>query len=287
MFFSSAAITKYLKCLSSIWGITKRHGCPKYKVFEKSSQRGQPLIMKNTLQTTSKTNVLRAGDRGTADHGWLKARFTFSFANYFNPDRMGFRSLRVMNNDTIEPGGGFPTHPHSDMEIFTYVIEGELAHKDSMGNGSIIKAGDLQYMSAGSGVQHSEFNPSDQNRTHLYQIWLHPKQPGGEPRYAEKPLGDGAGENALTLLFSADGRGGSTAIRQDAEIYFGKADAGAVLEAPASASTPNTWLQVIEGEVSVLGETLSTGDGIAVEGVPDAIEIVASADSKFLLFRLD
>ena len=241
--------------------------------------------MKNS--TTPKTSVLRADDRGMADHGWLKARFTFSFAGYFNPDRMGFRSLRVMNNDTIEPGGGFPTHPHSDMEIFTYVIDGELAHEDSMGNGSTIKAGDLQYMSAGSGVQHSEFNPSAENRTHLYQIWLHPKQPGGEPRYAEKPLGDSAGENALTLLFSEDGRDGSTAIRQDAQIYFGKADAGAVLEAPASEQTPNVWLQVIEGEVSVLGESLSTGDGISAEDVPEAFEIAAAEGSKFLLFRLD
>ena len=243
--------------------------------------------MKNLTPTSPKISVLRAGDRGTADHGWLKARFTFSFAGYFNPDRMGFRSLRVMNNDTIEPGGGFPTHPHSDMEIFTYVVEGELAHQDSMGNGSIIKAGDLQYMSAGSGVQHSEFNPSKENRTHLYQIWLHPKQGGGEPRYAEKPLGAGAGEDALTLLFSEDGRDGSTPIRQDAQIFFGKARPGSVLAAPASEDMPHAWLQVIEGEISALGEKLLTGDGLAVEDVPGGFEIAASADSKFLLFRLD
>ena len=242
--------------------------------------------MKNPTPTQAKTSVLRADERGKADHGWLKAQFTFSFAGYFNPDRMGFRSLRVMNNDTIEPGGGFPTHPHSDMEIFTYVIEGELAHEDSMGNGSIIKAGDLQYMSAGSGVQHSEFNPSDQNRTHLYQIWLHPKQPGGAPRYAEKPLAAGAGDDSLTLLFSEDGRDGSTPIRQDAQIYFGRAHPGSTLEAPASEAAPHAWLQVIEGEISTLGETLATGDGIAVEDLPDSFEITAGEDSKFLLFRL-
>lgn len=242
--------------------------------------------MKNLTPTSPKTSVLRAGDRGTADHGWLKARFTFSFAGYFNPDRMGFRSLRVMNNDTIAPGGGFPKHPHSDMEIFTYVIEGELAHQDSMGNGSIIKAGDLQYMSAGSGVEHSEFNPSKENPTHLYQIWLHPKHPGGEPRYAEKPLGAGAGEDALTLLFSEDGRDGSTAIRQEAQIYFGKASPGSMLTAPVSETMPHAWLQVIEGEVSALGEQLSAGDGLAVEDAPEGFEIAASADSKFLLFRL-
>lgn len=245
--------------------------------------------MKNQTPTTTtpQTQVRRAGDRGTADHGWLKARFSFSFASYFDPDHMGFRSLRVMNNDTIEPGGGFPTHPHSDMEIFTYVIEGELAHSDSMGNGSVIKAGDLQYMSAGSGVQHSEFNPSERNRTHLYQIWLQPNEEGGEPRYAEKPLGDGAGENALALLFSGDGRDGSTAIRQDAQIYFGKAQAGTVLAAPASQGTPHAWLQVIEGEVRALGETLGTGDGLAVEDAPGEFEITAGKASKFLLFRLD
>ena len=244
--------------------------------------------MKNMTSTTiPKTRVRRAGERGTADHGWLKARFTFSFSGYIDPDHMGFRSLRVMNNDTIEPGGGFPAHPHSDMEIFTYVIEGELAHEDSMGNGSIIKAGDLQYMSAGTGVQHSEFNPSAEKRTHLYQIWLHPNELGGEPRYAEKPLGDSAGEDQLTLLFSGDGRDGSTAIRQDAEIYFGRANAGSVLDAPASRRTPNAWLQVIGGEVGVLGETLSTGDGVAIEDAPESFEIAASADSKFLLFRLD
>lgn len=243
--------------------------------------------MKNLLPTTPQSRLRRAAERGTADHGWLKARFTFSFSAYFDPDHMGFRALRVMNNDTIEPGGGFPTHPHSDMEIFTYVIEGELAHSDSMGNGSVIKAGDLQYMSAGSGVQHSEFNPSAENRTHLYQIWLHPKHPGGEPRYAEKPLGDGAGENQLTLLFSGDGRDGSTPIRRDAEIYFGKAQAGTVLEAPAAEAAPHAWLQVISGEVRVLGETLATGDGLAVEDAPAAFEIAADQDSKFLLFRLD
>ena len=243
--------------------------------------------MKDTTMNATRTSVLRAGDRGSADHGWLKARFTFSFANYFNPDRMGFRSLRVMNNDTIEPGGGFPKHPHSDMEIFTYVIEGELEHRDSMGNGSIIKAGNLQYLSAGSGVKHSEFNPSGKNRTYLYQIWLHPKESGGEPRYSEKPLGGAAGENRLTLLFSGDGRDGSTPIRQDAEIYFGKVTAGKVLVAPASESTPYAWLQVIAGEVNAFGETLAAGDGLAIEDSPEAFDISAGRDSRFLFFRLD
>ena len=247
--------------------------------------------MKTQTQLQTRGNaptvtVRRAEERGSAEHGWLHARFTFSFSGYFNPDHMGFRSLRVMNNDIIESGGGFPTHPHQDMEIFTYVIEGELAHTDSMGNGSVIKAGDLQYMSAGSGVQHSEFNPSQTNRTHLYQIWLHPSEPGGAPRYAEKPLGHDATGDELALLFSGDGRDGSTAIRQNAEIYFGKARPGLALDVPASESTPHAWLQVIEGELTTLGESLHTGDGIAIEDAPDTFSIDASADSTFLLFRL-
>ncbi|MGK0185269.1 MAG: redox-sensitive bicupin YhaK (pirin superfamily) [Verrucomicrobiales bacterium] len=238
------------------------------------------------MNTKSTITVRRANERGTADHGWLHARFTFSFGNYFDPDHMGFRSLRVMNNDTIEPGGGFPAHPHSDMEIFTYVIEGELAHKDSMGNGSVIKAGDLQYMSAGSGVTHSEFNPSKENLTHLYQIWLQPSAPGGEPRYAEKPLGTTAVMKGLKLLFSSDGRDNSTAIRQTADIYFADVAMGETLAVPQADSNPHVWLQVIEGEVSVYGESLTTGDGIAVEHSPGEAPITISTDSKLLLFRL-
>ncbi|MEP4079871.1 pirin family protein [Haloferula sp.] len=237
--------------------------------------------------TTPKLTIRRADDRGSADHGWLKARFTFSFSQYFDPDHMGFRTLRVMNNDTVAPGGGFPTHDHSDMEIFTYIIEGELAHKDSMGNGSTIKAGDLQYMSAGSGISHSEFNPSSTESTHLYQIWLHPRERGGEPRYSEKPLGSSSKDNSLTLLFSGDGRDGSTEIRQDAEIYFGKLDQQNATEIPPSKSAPHVWIQVIQGELKLLGKTLLTGDGLAVEEEPGAIALEASADSRFLVFRLN
>ena len=239
--------------------------------------------------TTSSSRIVTkrpANERGQANHGWLQARFTFSFSEYFDPDHMGFQSLRVMNNDTIQPSGGFPTHPHSDMEIFTYVIEGQLAHKDSMGNGSTIEAGDLQYMSAGSGVHHSEYNPSTENLTHLYQVWLQPNVNGGEPRYAEKKLGEAAATNALTLLFSGDGRDNSTAIRQNAEIHFGRIDAGNSLEIPANAEQSHLWLQVISGEVTVSGETLATADGVAIENEPGALTVNATADTKFLLFRL-
>ncbi len=227
-----------------------------------------------------------ADERGQADHGWLQARFTFSFSGYFDPDHMGFKSLRVMNNDTIQPGGGFPTHPHSDMEIFTYLIEGQLEHRDSMGNGAVLTPGKLQYMSAGSGIEHSEFNPSKTDKTHLYQIWLHPNEVGGEPRYAEKSLADLVAPNELTLLYSGDGRDGSTEIRQEAEISFGLMDAGHTINVPASDSMPHAWIQVISGEVSVLGETLGTADGLAIEDAPEDFVISASAESRFLLFRL-
>lgn len=239
--------------------------------------------------STSSTRIVTkrpANKRGEANHGWLQARFTFSFSEYFDPDHMGFQSLRVMNNDTIQPSGGFPTHPHSDMEIFTYVIAGQLAHTDSMGNGSTIEAGDLQYMSAGSGIRHSEFNPSAENLTHLYQVWLQPSESGGEPRYAEKKLDDSAAANALSLLFSGDGRDGSTAIRQNAEIHFGRVDAGNSIEIPADSERSHAWLQVISGQVTVSGETLATADGVAIENEPGALTVKAAVDAKFLLFRL-
>ena len=227
-----------------------------------------------------------AEERGRADHGWLQARFTFSFSGYFDPKHTGFRTLRVMNNDTIQPGGGFPTHPHENMEIFTYVIEGRLEHRDSMDNGAIIEPGNLQYMSAGSGVHHSEFNPSDSDQTVLYQIWLRPRQNGGDPRYAEKPLGEAAQPNELTLLYSGDGRDDSTEIRQDAEIFFGRLDSSHHLTVPDSPSMPHAWIQVISGNLSALGEMLTTGDGLAIENAPGPFKMEGKAESQFLLFRL-
>lgn len=238
--------------------------------------------------STPRTTKRPANERGQADHGWLQARFTFSFASYFDPDHMGFKSLRVMNNDTIQPSGGFPTHSHSEMEIFTYVIEGQLEHKDSMGNGATLTPGNLQYMSAGAGIAHSEFNPSSSEKTHLYQVWLTPNVTGGAPRYSEKPLAEIAQPNALTLLYSGTGRDGSTEIRQDAEISFGQVDdAGQqTLNASPSEDMPHAWIQVIQGEVTALGTTLHDADGLAVEDAPDGFEITAQPGSRFLLFRL-
>ena len=212
--------------------ITYTHTCPKHKALVPCPFRLDDVAMETKTHPTITKRP--AAERGQSDHGWLQARFTFSFADYFDPDHMGFKSLRVINNDTIQPGGGFATHPHDNMEIFTYIIEGQLEHKDSMGNGAVIEAGNLQYMSAGSGVTHSEFNPSSENRTLLYQIWLRPKERGGEPRYAEKPLADAAHPDTLTLLFSGDGHDDSTLIRQDAEISFGRVSKDHEITIPGS-----------------------------------------------------
>jgi quercetin 2,3-dioxygenase len=242
--------------------------------------------MKTTTLDTAGTKVVRrpAAARGQTELGWLHSRHTFSFGNYFDPDHMGFRSLRVINDDVVEAGAGFGEHPHRDAEIFSYVIDGELAHKDSMGNGRVIKAGDLQYMSAGHGVVHSEFNPSKDRPVHFLQIWLKPNMAGGEPRYAEKSLGRNARQNNLTLLLASEPREGATAIRADADVYFGNLDAGKqIVHRPPPGRAQ--WLHVIAGDVSVSGEQFKAGDGAALENF-DALDIRAGTDAQFLLFDL-
>jgi len=242
-----------------------------------------------TLNETVKTEptiVKRpAAERGQTELGWLHSRHTFSFGNYFDPDYMGFRSLRVINDDVVEAGAGFGEHPHRDAEIFSYVIEGELEHKDSMGNGRVIKAGDLQYISAGRGVLHSEFNPAKGKPVHFLQIWLTPKTSGGQPRYAEKALGTDAKANALTLLFAGEPRDGAVGIRADADVYFGKLDAGKTLVHRGAAGR-GQWLHVIEGEVSLFGERLTTGDGAAIEKAHE-LEIQSRDGAQFLLFDIN
>jgi len=241
-----------------------------------------------TLNETVKkeTTIVKrpASARGKTELGWLHSRHTFSFGNYFDPDHMGFRSLRVINDDVVEPGQGFGEHPHRDAEIFSYVIEGELEHKDSMGNGRVIKAGDLQYISAGRGVLHSEFNPSPKKRVHFLQIWLIPRMGGGEPRYAEKALGKDAKANALTLLFAGEPRDGAVGIRAEADVYFGKLDAGQRL-AHQSSPKRGQWLHVIAGEVEVSGEHLQAGDGVAIENA-ETLEIHSRTGTQLLLFDL-
>ena len=228
---------------------------------------------------------LPAAGRGRTNLGWLDSRHSFSFGGYFDPDHMGYRSLRVINDDTVAPGGGFGMHPHRDAEIFTYVIDGSVEHRDSLGNHGVIHAGNLQYMSAGDGVTHSEYNGSKSQPVHFLQIWLRPDQHGGKPRYTEKHLGPAARANDLTRLFAPGAADGATAIRQDAEISFGRLDAGRQL-AVAIAAGRGLWLQIIKGRIAVLGETLSEGDGASVEGLGTAA-LRADADAEFLGFDLN
>jgi redox-sensitive bicupin YhaK (pirin superfamily) len=226
-----------------------------------------------------------AAERGTTELGWLHSRHTFSFGNYFDPDHMGFRGLRVINDDVVEPGQGFGEHPHRDAEIFSYVLDGELEHKDSMGNGRVIKAGDLQYISAGRGVLHSEFNPSPKNRVHFLQIWLRPRMGGGTPRYAEKALDKDAKPNGLTLLFAGESHDGAVEIRANADVYLGRLDSGKrLVHRPAAGR--GQWVHVISGNLKLLGETLKAGDGLAIENAAE-LEFESQDDSEFLLFDLN
>jgi redox-sensitive bicupin YhaK (pirin superfamily) len=226
----------------------------------------------------------KANERGHAAHGWLDTYHTFSFADYYDPHWMGFRSLRVINDDLVMPGMGFGTHPHRDMEIITYILSGALEHKDSMGHGRVIRAGEVQYMAAGTGVQHSEFNPSKDEAVHLLQIWIQPDRKGVAPRYAEKSLAK-APAGTLRLVTSKTGRDDSIAIHQDADLWLGKFNAGDKATHPL-AKGRHAWVHVAEGEVSLLGKTLHGGDAAAVSD-ETALELSAAKPSQVLLFDLN
>jgi len=206
-------------------------------------------------------NVRKATERGHADHGWLDSHHTFSFADYYDPQHMGFRALRVINDDTVAPGRGFGAHPHRDMEIISYVLDGALAHKDSMGTGSTIEPGDVQRMSAGTGVVHSEFNASKTDPVHFLQIWLMPSKRGIAPGYEQKRFDDKAGK--LRLVASPDGADGSVTIHTDAKIYAGVFAAGERAELPIAAGR-HAWVHVARGKARVNGQALSAGDGAAI-----------------------
>jgi redox-sensitive bicupin YhaK (pirin superfamily) len=231
-------------------------------------------------------HLRKSSERGQADHGWLLAKHTFSFADYYDPDHMGYRSLRVINEDRVKPANGFGTHPHRDMEVLTYILEGALEHRDSMGNGSVIRPGDVQYMSAGSGVLHSEFNPSDREGVHLLQIWLLPDEKGATPRYGQKTFSAEEKRGKLLLVASKSGENGSIAIRQDAKLY------SSVLREGESASLSlakgrHAWIQVARGSVSANGTRLDPGDGASVSGEEKLEFVGKSGDSEFLVFDLD
>jgi quercetin 2,3-dioxygenase len=228
--------------------------------------------------------IQKSNDRGHADHGWLDSRFSFSFAEYFDPDHVQFRTLRVMNDDRIAGGGGFPTHPHRDMEIVTYVLEGALAHKDSMGNGSVIRPGDVQYMSAGTGVAHSEFNASDTEPAHLYQIWMFPDKKNYEPVYDQKHFSEADKRGKLRLLVSPDGRDGSVKIRQDNELYATVLGPGESVKHDIKADR-HAYVQVARGSVKLNGKKLEIGDGAAISA-EKSLELTGVNDAEVLLFDL-
>jgi redox-sensitive bicupin YhaK (pirin superfamily) len=228
--------------------------------------------------------IRRAKERGHAEHGWLDSYHTFSFANYHDPNWMGFRSLRVINDDLVMPGMGFGTHPHRDMEIITYVLSGALQHKDSMGNGRVIRPGEVQYMAAGTGVQHSEFNPSKDEAAHFLQIWIMPEQRALKPRYAEKSLVK-APTGRFNLVASKAGREGSLAINQDADLYVAKLDAGNDASHELNPAR-HAWVHVAEGEVKLNGDTLKAGDAVALSDEP-RMQLVATKPSQVLLFDLN
>jgi quercetin 2,3-dioxygenase len=228
--------------------------------------------------------IRRSADRGLADHGWLRSFHTFSFADYYDPDHMGFRSLRVINEDRVQPGKGFGTHSHRDMEIISYVLEGALEHRDSMGNGSVIRPGDVQRMSAGTGVTHSEFNASRSELVHFLQIWILPERPGLRPSYEEKsfPLSERRGK--LRLIASPDGRDGSVTVHQDVSLLAGVLELGERVryENPAGR---HPWIHVATGAFEIGGTRLDAGDAAAVtEAGP--LDIVGREAGEVLIFDL-
>ena len=228
----------------------------------------------------------RAADRGRSRLDWLDSRHSFSFGHYFDAEHVGFGPLRVINEDWIKPGGGFATHGHSDMEIITYVIDGQLAHKDSTGGGSVIGPGIVQHMSAGSGIRHSEYNPSIEAPVHLLQIWIEPDEHGLTPDYQEKhfDLGPGLGPGGLRLIASKAGRDGSLPIHQDADLYVLRL-AGGESAGHVPAPGRRLWLQVVAGDLAVNGVSVSAGDGLAISD-EDALTLTADADAEALLFDM-
>ncbi len=225
-----------------------------------------------------------ASERGHANHGWLDSHFSFSFAEYYDPKHMGFRALRVINEDYVAPQMGFGKHPHRDMEILSYVLEGAVQHEDSMGSREVLRPGELQHMSAGSGVRHSEMNPSATEPFHMLQIWLLPNELGIQPKYEQQRFSVQDEPNRLHLLASRDGRDGSFLIHSDAELLAASLTPGGAVEHRFRSG--NGWLQVARGSVQVSGATLKAGDGLQLEGEP-ALTVSSTDGGEFLLFDLD
>lgn len=255
--------------------------------IHKMDRRAHAEVMANN---TSSMVIRRSGERGYADHGWLQSFHTFSFADYQDPEHMGFRALRVINDDRVAPSRGFGMHPHQNMEIVTYVLEGELAHKDSMGNGSIIRPGEVQRMSAGTGVYHSEHNTSKAGATHLLQIWIVPDRRGYTPSYEQKAFSQEERQGKLRLVASQDGREGSVTVHQDVSLFAGLFGQGeeARYELPAGR---NAWVHVARGSVELNGTLLEAGDAAAIGaagagGAGQSLHLVGKGAGEVLLFDL-
>jgi quercetin 2,3-dioxygenase len=230
------------------------------------------------------TQIRKSNERGHAEHGWLDSYHSFSFADYYDPRHTNFRSLRVINEDRVAPEMGFSMHPHRDMEIITYVVSGSLRHRDSMGNTAVMRAGDVQRISAGTGIMHSETNDSPKEPVHLLQIWITPDRKGATPAYAEKSFAR-AEPGRLHLVASKSGREGSIAINQDADLFLGKLEGGGKARHSLVAGR-HAWLQVIRGELDANGARLTSGDAVAVSDA-DALTISAAKPSDFLVFDLN
>jgi len=229
-------------------------------------------------------DVIQSESRGSADHGWLRAKHTFSFAEYQNPERVEFGKVRVINEDRIAPGKGFGTHPHKNMEIVTYVIDGAIAHEDSIGNGTVITAGEIQRMTAGTGVQHSEFNHSQDKELHLLQIWIYPEKNGLEPGYEQTRFSREEKLNRLRLVGSRDGRDGSITIHQDVNLYASVLEAGSEVSLELRPDR-KVFVQVVNGDIAVNGQRLSAGDGAQMED-EQALQIAAISEAEFLVFDM-
>lgn len=229
-------------------------------------------------------DIIRSDSRGSADHGWLKAKHTFSFAEYRDPERVHFGHVRVINEDRIAPAKGFDTHPHRDMEIVTYIIHGAIEHKDSMGNGTVIHAGEVQRMTAGTGVLHSEFNHSDSEELHLLQIWMFPEEKNLEPGYEQTLFTREDKLNRLKLVGSRDGRDGSITIHQDVDLYASVLEEGNEV-ALENVADRRIFVQVVSGELEVNDQKLSAGDGAQIRNA-EGIRVVAKSESEFLVFNM-
>jgi redox-sensitive bicupin YhaK (pirin superfamily) len=228
--------------------------------------------------------IRKAHDRGHFDFGWLDTYHTFSFGDYYDPNFMGFSELRVINEDRVASRTGFPTHGHRDMEIITYVLEGALQHRDNMGNGSVIRPGDVQRMTAGTGVTHSEANPSATDPVHLLQIWILPEQTGLQPGYEQKTFATADKQNQLRLIASRDGREGSVTINQNASVYASLLGPGKTVNHNLAANR-SAWLQLVSGSVTVNGKQLQAGDGVAIND-EDGVKVIGLDESEMLLFDL-